>query len=346
MRELIDLDMKELAEEIAALGEKPFRAAQLYDWLHKKLACSYEEMSNIPAKLKEALKERFLFGTLPIRIKQESAQDGTVKYLFGLPDGNAVETVLMRYRYGNSVCVSSQVGCRMGCVFCASTLGGLKRSLSAGEILGQIYAVQRDSGERVSHVVVMGIGEPLDNYDNVLRFIRMLSDEKGLNISQRNITLSTCGLVPEIRRLAAEKLQITLALSLHAVNDEKRKSIMPVAKRYSIAEVMEAVDLYFKETGRRVSFEYALIAGVNDTVRDADGLAALAAPRHCHVNLIPVNPVTERGLEEPAKEAVNSFLVELTKRHVTVTVRRELGRDIDGACGQLRHKTRESGNIM
>ncbi len=346
MRELMGLELTELTEEITALGEKSFRAAQLYDWLHKKLAVSYEEMSNISGKLKKELKERFVFEPLTLKLMQESAQDGTRKYLFGLSDQNAVETVFMRYRYGNSVCVSSQVGCRMGCAFCASTLGGLTRNLSTAEMLGQVYAVQRHTGERVSHVVVMGIGEPLDNYENVLRFIRMLSDEKGLNISQRNITLSTCGLVPGIRKLAEEKLQITLALSLHAVSDEKRKEIMPVAKSYGLKELMEAVDHYFSVTGRRVSFEYALIAGVNDSRADADALAALAAPRHCHVNLIPVNPVTERGLKEPAAAAVKGFLDELTKRHVTATVRRELGRDIDGACGQLRHKDKENENVM
>ena len=293
-------------------------------------------MSNVSGALRERLKSEYSFTVHEKRRCQVSKQDGSRKYLFGLSDGNSVESVLMHYKHGNSLCISSQVGCRMGCAFCASTIGGLVRSLSAAEMLEQVYAVQRDTNERVDNIVVMGIGEPLDNYDELLRFLRMITDEAGLNISRRNITVSTCGLVPKIHEFAEADTGVTLALSLHAATDEARQKIMPVAKRYSIAELMEAVDHYFKKTGRRVTFEYALIAGVNDSERDAADLARLAAPRGCHVNLIAVNPVTEAGFTEPAREAVRAFADKLAKLKVNATIRRELGRDIDGACGQLR----------
>ena len=343
MKDIKSLSIDELKAEIELLGEKKFRADQIYSWLHQKLVRSFDEMSNIPASLKEKLSEGYTVTSFEILRKQVSKTDGTVKYLFKLPDGNCIETVSMDYRHGHSVCISSQVGCRMGCAFCASTLGGLVRNLTASEMLEQIYSVTRDLDKRVDNVVVMGIGEPMDNYDNVVAFIRLLTSDKGLNLSVRNITVSSCGIVPGILKLSEEGLGITLALSLHAVTDEKRRKIMPVAKSYTIAQLMEAVDTYFKNTGRRVTFEYSLIAGVNDTDEDAKGLAALAVKRGCHVNLIPVNPVTEAGLKEPDRAAVLAFRQKLGSMKVNATIRRELGRDIDGACGQLR---RNHNNIM
>lgn len=335
-RDIKSLALSELQREMEKIGEKKFRAAQIYEWMHKKLAEDFTEMTNLSLSLREKCAEHFELTVLrPVRV-QESKLDGTKKYLFALGDGNMVESVLMRYRHGNSVCISSQVGCRMGCRFCASTLGGLVRNLTAGEMLEQVYRVQKLSGERVSNVVVMGIGEPLDNMENLLRFIEMLTDEKGLNISKRNITVSTCGLVPKIRELAEKNLQITLALSLHGVTDEKRKKMMPVAERYSIAELMDACRYYFEKTGRRITFEYALAAGVNDAKEDAQGLAVLSGSVHAHVNLIPVNPVREREFAASAKDTVRAFQKKLEEAGVNVTLRREMGRDIDGACGQLR----------
>lgn len=332
------LTLPELQAEMEKIGEKKFRAAQIYEWLHKKAAQDFSEMTNLSLTLREKCRESFTFTTLRLLQVQESKADGTKKFLFELFDGNVVESVWMKYHHGNSVCISSQVGCRMGCRFCASTLGGLRRNLTAAEMLDQVYAVTRLTGERVSNVVVMGIGEPLDNYENLLRFIRILTDEKGLHIGQRNITVSTCGIVPEMKRLAEEKLQITLALSLHAVTDEKRRELMPVAQKYSIAELTEACRYYFDQTGRRITFEYALAGGVNDTKEDAEGLILLAKPLSAHVNLIPVNPVRERKFTASGKKTVADFQERLQKGGINVTVRREMGRDIDGACGQLRGK--------
>ena len=269
---------------------------------------------------------------------QESKIDGTRKFLFGLRDGNVVESVWMKYKHGNSVCISSQVGCRMGCKFCASTLDGLERSLLPSEMLDQIYAISRYTGERVSNVVVMGSGEPMDNYDNLLKFIELLTDENGLNISQRNITVSTCGLVPKMRQLADEKLQITLALSLHATTDEKRRRLMPIANKYGIEELMQACKYYFDQTGRRLTFEYSLVGGVNDTDEDAKELIELVKPLNCHINLIPVNPIKERDFVESNSARVIAFKNKLEKNKIQVTIRREMGRDIDGACGQLRRR--------
>ena len=249
------------------------------------------------------------------------------------------ESVLMKYKHGNSVCISSQVGCRMGCRFCASTLDGLERNLTPSEMLRQVYQIQKITGERVSNIVIMGTGEPLDNYDNFLKFIHMVSDEHGLNISQRNITASTCGIVPNIRRLAEEKLQITLALSLHGSNQEKRRSLMPVANKYELHEVLEACDYYFEKTGRRITFEYSLVHGVNDTPEDAKELMGILKDRNCHLNLIPVNPIKERNYEKPDKKSAENFKNKLEKNGINVTIRREMGSDIDGACGQLRRKT-------
>lgn len=338
MKDLKAFTLEQLLEEMRTIGEKPFRAKQIYEWSHQKLARSYDEMTNISASLKERLRENYSFVQLSVVRMQESQLDKTRKYLFALPDGHMVETVWMKYHHGNSVCISSQVGCRMGCRFCASTLDGLARSLSASEMLEQIYEVTRQTGERVSNVVVMGTGEPLDNYDNLLQFLRMLTDEFGLHISQRNVTVSTCGLVPKMRELAKEHLQITLALSLHATLDERRKEIMPIAKTYTIAQLMEACAYYFEQTGRRITFEYSLIGGVNDSEQEAERLAELAAPLNCHVNLIPINPVKEREYKESSRASVLAFKNKLEKKQINVTIRREMGRDIDGACGQLRRQ--------
>lgn len=343
--DLKDMTVPELASYLAGIGEKAFRAKQLYEWMHEKLVTDFDEMSNLSQQLRKRLKEETVICHHETVLVQTSAQDGTQKYLFRLADGNCIESVWMKYRHGNSVCISSQVGCRQGCAFCASTLGGLVRSLTAAEMLEQVYEIIRRTGERVSNIVVMGIGEPLDNYDALVRFLRMISDEKGQNISQRSLTVSTCGLVPEMKRLAGEGLSVTLALSLHAVNDEKRRKIMPVARRYPIRELMEACDVYFQRTGRRISFEYALIAGVNDAPEDAEALGRLARPRGCHINLIPVNPVTERGLKEPDRRAVEAFRDRLVALGVNATIRRELGRDIDGACGQLRRKEKTGAEV-
>ena len=288
------MTLTELKKELEQAGEKSFRAAQLYDWMHCKLAAGYDEMTNLPLSLRSKLKGNYPYTSLlPIEV-QESRLDGTKKFLFGLADGNVVESVWMKYKHGNSVCISSQVGCKMGCRFCASTLDGWERNLLPSEMLDQIYTISRLTGERVSNVVVMGTGEPMDNYDNLLTFIRILTEEHGLHISQRNITVSTCGIVPKMKELAEEKLQITLALSLHATTDEKRRKLMPIANTWHLDELMEACAYYFEKTGRRITFEYSLVGGVNDTLEDAAQLSALAGRLNAHVNLIPVNPIKER----------------------------------------------------
>ena len=330
------LSLTQLQEEMAALGEKTFRAKQLYQWMHQKLARDYDSMTNLPGRLRELLAEQYAYTCLRQVQMQESRIDDTRKFLFALEDGHVVESVWMRYKHGNSVCISSQVGCRMGCRFCASTLGGLVRDLRPGEMLDQVYAISLLTGERVSNVVVMGTGEPLDNYDSLIQFLTMLTDENGLHISARNITVSTCGLVPQMKRLADEKLQITLALSLHGATDEKRRELMPIANKYSIAELMEACEYYFARTGRRITFEYSLVGGVNDTQEDARRLSRLAGPLRCHVNLIPVNPIREREYVQSDMHRIQAFKNYLEKNKINVTIRREMGRDIDGACGQLR----------
>ena len=337
-KDLKSLTLTQLQEAMNEMGEKSFRAKQLYEWMHKKLARDYEDMTNIPAGLKVKCRENFTYTSLRMLQVQTSRIDGTKKYLFELSDGNVVESVWMKYKHGNSVCISSQVGCRMGCRFCASTLDGLERNLLPSEMLDQIYAITLETGERVSNVVVMGTGEPMDNYDNLLRFITLLTDENGLHISQRNLTVSTCGIVPEMRRLADCRLQITLALSLHASTDEKRKKLMPIANRYSLAELMETCAYYFEQTGRRITFEYSLVRGVNDSREDAEELARLIGHLNCHVNLIPVNPIKERDFVQSERQAVEAFRKRLEQRGINATVRREMGRDIDGACGQLRRR--------
>ena len=328
----------ELKIEMEGIGEKAFRAKQVYEWLHVKLVDSFDEMTNLSKSLREKLDSQYRIPLVNMVSRQVSKLDGTNKFLFQLEDGNVVESVLMRYKHGNSVCISSQVGCRMGCKFCASTIGGLERNMLPSEMLGEIYQVQKISGERVSNVVIMGTGEPLDNYDYFVRFIRLLTDENGLNLSQRNVTISTCGIVPNMKRLAEEQFQITLALSLHGSTQEKRKTLMPVANKYELSEVLSACDYYFEKTGRRITFEHSLVHGVNDRDEDAEELIGLLKSRNCHINLIPVNPIKERSFERPTRQAAESFKNKLEKAGVNATIRRELGSDIDGACGQLRRR--------
>lgn len=330
----------ELVRCVETMGEKPFRAKQLYEWMHKQLVTDFEQMTNLSKDFRHRLMEECTISGACIVKEQISRQDGTRKYLMQLKDGNTVESVLMKYKHGNSVCVSSQAGCRMGCRFCASTVGGLIRSLETSEILDQIYEIQRHTGERVSNVIIMGIGEPLDNFENVIRFIRMLSDEKGLNISQRNITLSTCGLVNKIYDLMEEDLTITLAISLHAPNDTLRRQMMPVADKFSIEEIMEVCRKYVKRTGRRVTFEYTMVEGTNDTPEHAGQLCRLLRGLNCHVNLIPLNAVKGRMGKRSRGSTIQDFKFALEKNHINVTIRREMGSDIDAACGQLRNKNK------
>ncbi len=335
-QDLRSLYVEELKELVRELGEKPFKASQIYDWLHKKQVSDYGEMTNLSRQLREKLAGEYPLYNMEAVQVQTSKIDGTKKFLFRLRDGYVIESVWMKYQHGNSVCISSQVGCRMGCRFCASTIGGLTRNLEPAEMLGQIYQIRELTGEKISNVVVMGTGEPLDNYDALIRFIRILTDDKGFGLSQRNITVSTCGIVPMIHRLALEELSITLAISLHAPNDEKRKRLMPIANKYSIGELMDGCREYFRKTGRRLTFEYSLVGGENDSQKDADELAALLKGHNCHVNLIPVNPVKERNFVQSDKKVVEKFKNKLEKYGINVTIRREMGRDIDGACGQLR----------
>lgn len=332
------MNLEELTAFVASIGEKAFRAKQIYQWLHIKQVSAFAEMTNLSKALQEKLDEVSYIMDLHKEEVQISQIDGTRKYLFLLEDGNVIESVLMRYKHGNSVCISSQVGCRMGCRFCASTLDGLVRGLKPSEMLEQIYKIGQDIGERISNVVVMGTGEPMDNYDNLLKFIELLTDANGLNISQRNLTVSTCGIVPRMRQLADQKLAITLALSLHASNQKKRLELMPVANKYDIHEVIDACRYYFDQTGRRVTFEYSLVGGVNDTDEDAKELSQLIHGMNCHVNLIPVNPIKERDYVQSNADVIAAFKNKLEKNGINVTVRREMGRDIDGACGQLRKR--------
>lgn len=339
--DLKSLDFEEMKIEMSKRGEKPFRAAQIYQWLHEKLADGPSDMTNLSKTLRDALSENYTCTCLQAEEVLTSKIDKTQKYLFQLGDGNVIESVLMRYKHGNSVCISSQVGCKMGCRFCASTIDGCTRNLSSAEMLDQIYRIQKLSGERVSNVVVMGSGEPLDNYENLIKFIHMLSDSHGLHISQRNITLSTCGIIPRIRQMAEEQLQVTLALSLHASNQKKREELMPIARKYPLTELLDACEYYFEMTGRRLTFEYSLVGGVNDTTEDAKELVCLVKPLNCHVNLIPVNPIKEREYVQSQKKVIDNFKNKLEKCGINVTIRREMGRDINGACGQLRRSYME-----
>ena len=342
-KDIKSMTLEELTKELAALGEKPFRAKQIYDWLHVKMATDFEQMSSLSRDLRARLSQCCSITALKTVGERISAADGTRKYLFGLEDGNVIESVWMQYHHGNSVCISSQVGCRMGCRFCASTLDGLERNLRPSEMLDQIYRIQSITGERVSNVVVMGSGEPMDNYDNVVRFLRLISHEKGLNISQRNLTVSTCGIVPGILQFAEEGLQVTLALSLHAPNDEVRKTLMPITNRYHLEDVLKACRVYLEKTGRRLTFEYSLVKGVNDNLKEAAALTGLLKDQHGHVNLIPVNPIKERDYVQSDRKAVEAFKKYLENHGINATVRREMGRDIGGACGQLRKSYMEGG---
>ena len=330
---LQDLSYAEVQALAESMGEKKFRVKQLYEGLTQGKKIS--GITSLPKSFKEKLLSEYEDECVAVQNTFVSS-DGTEKYLFRLADGNLVEGVLMKYKYGYTQCVSTQVGCRMGCRFCASTLDGLTRNLRPSEMLDQIYRIQRSTGERVSNVVVMGSGEPMDNYDNLVRFIRLLSDENGLNISQRNITVSTCGIVPKILKLADEGLSITLALSLHAPDDETRKTLMPIANSYSLSEVLPACKEYYKKTGRRLTFEYSLVQGVNDNLDEAKRLTALLKDMQGHVNLIPVNPIKERDFKQSNRDAIDAFRGYLEKHGINVTIRREMGRDIGGACGQLR----------
>ena len=335
------LTLDQLAAELKAMGQPGFRAKQIFHWVHQKLATEFSAMTDQPKNLLAKLEEQFYIAAPQIERRQE-AKDGTVKYLFRLLDGNCVESVLMRYRHGTTLCISSEVGCPMGCQFCASTIGGKVRNLTPSEMLGQVIAASLDAGERIDGVVLMGIGEPLDNYDNVMKFLRLVGHPAGLNIGYRHISLSTCGIVPRIYDLAKENLPITLSVSLHAATDEARSAIMPVNRRYPVAELLGACADYFKTTGRRISFEYTLIAGKNDSARDAEVLADVLLAHlgrvPIHVNLIRVNEVAETGFRHGTAAEANAFAEVLTRRGIVATVRRRLGADIDAACGQLRKK--------
>ncbi len=340
---IYSLPFNELKKWVQEQGEKSFRAEQLYDWLYLKRVDDFNEMTNLPKSFRKKLDATFTMTSLKTIIKQTS-KDGTIKFLFELQDGYSIETVLMRHEYGNSICVTTQVGCRIGCTFCASTLGGLKRNLEAGEIVSQVLKVQKaldETNERVSHVVVMGIGEPFDNYDAILSFLKVINEDKGLNIGARHITVSTSGIIPKIYKFADENLQINFAISLHAPNTELRSKLMPINRAYKLPDLMEAIKYYIKKTGRRVSFEYGLFGGENDQDEHAEELAALVKGIKCHINLIPVNYVPERNYVRTPREQIFKFEKILKNHGINVTIRREQGHDIDAACGQLRAKERK-----
>lgn len=335
-KDIKSLNLAELKDEMLLLGEKSFKANQIYSWLHKRGAESFDEMTDISKNLRENLKNSYDIYNCSIEKKLVSMYDSTVKYLFKLHDGELIESVVMKYKYGYTICVSSQVGCKMGCKFCASGIAGFVRNLTASEILSQVYKAQKDLDIRISHIVMMGVGEPLDNFDNVMKFLFMISDENGLNIGMRNISLSTCGVVTGIYKLLEKKLQLTLSISLHAPNDKIRSSTMPVNDRWNIDTLLKACRDYTKETSRRISFEYAMINGVNDSDDSAKELASRLKGMLCHVNLIPVNAVKERSYKKSDDSRINSFIKILESRGINVTVRRTLGSDINASCGQLR----------
>lgn len=337
---LMDFTYEELESYLISQGLPKFRAKQVYEWVHKGTE-SIEDMTNLSKDLRQKLAEKAHTGYLKVRAKLVSKIDGTIKYLFQLRDGNIVECVLMEYKHGTSICISTQVGCKMGCTFCASAVLGFRRNLTAGEMLGEIITASKDSGRTISNVVLMGIGEPLDNYDNVIKFLKMANDPRGLNIGGRHFSLSTSGIVPRIYDLMEENLQLTLAISLHSTNDEDRSRIMPVNKVYSIDKLLEACKIYISKTRRRITFEYAMIAGVNDTVAHARELGQLLKGMLCHVNLIPVNSVEGTGYQRSNRKEIETFVAILGKYGVEATVRRELGSDIEAACGQLRRSVIE-----
>lgn len=336
MTDIKSMTLSELKDEITAMGEKSFKAGQIYSWLHKHGAVSFDEMTNISKEFRSKLEKNYDIYTCTIEKKLVSVYDDTVKYLFRLHDGELIESVVMKYKYGYTICVSSQVGCKMGCKFCASGIAGFIRNLTASEILSQIYTAQKDLGIRISHIVMMGVGEPLDNFDNVMRFLSLISDENGLNISMRNISLSTCGVVSGIYELMEKKLQLTLSISLHAPNDEIRNQTMPVNSKWNVDTLLKACRDYTKTTSRRISFEYAMISGVNDSDECARELGRRLKGMLCHVNLIPVNSVKERDYKKSSDNRIAEFMKILEKFGINVTVRRTLGSDINASCGQLR----------
>lgn len=345
MTDIKSLTFDELNNEILSIGLPKFRTGQIYSWLHEKGVDSFDEMTNLPKDLREKLSQNYFIPSVEIEDKYVSKIDSTVKYLFRLYDGEYVEAVIMKYKYGYTICISSQVGCKMGCKFCASTLAGFKRNLLPAEMESQLHTAQKDLNIRISHIVLMGIGEPLDNYDNVIKFIRTVNNDKGLNISMRDITLSTCGVVPKMYDLANENIPITLTLSLHAPNDKLRSSMMPVNDKWGVDEAINACKNYAEVTGRRVSFEYTLINGVNDTTECAHELADKLKGMLCHVNLIPVNDVEERGNVRSTDKSIKNFCETLYSLGINATIRRTLGSDINASCGQLRRKKNEGGNI-
>lgn len=338
--DILSLGYDELLEEILLMGEPKFRAKQIFSWLHEKKVTSFSEMTTLSLQLRERLKKKFCLNRLKIVKRLASSIDDTVKYLYQLPDGNYVETVWMEYHHGISVCLSTQVGCRMGCKFCASTIAGFVRNLTPGEILLQIYEAERDMGKNIDSIVLMGIGEPLDNYDNVIAFLKILSSPEGRRMSLRHVTLSTCGIVPRIYDLAKDAAGITLSISLHGSSDDKRSEIMPINIRYNISQLLAAANSFFKETGRRVTFEYAVIEDLNSAEKDASKLAGILKGMQCHVNLIPINPIVERNFHSSRKTA-KKFMDILSNYGINATVRRTLGSDIDAACGQLRRNAIE-----
>ncbi len=340
-KDILSMSFEELSAALKEMGEPAFRAKQIYLWLHSECVTAFDDMTNVSKALRQKLNDSFVIFGAAIEKKLVSEYDDTVKYLFRLHDGEFVESVLMKYKYGYSVCVSTQVGCRMGCKFCASTLDGVVRSLNASEILAQIYAAQRDNNIKISHVVLMGMGEPLDNFDNVMRFLELITDERGQNMSMRHISLSTCGIVPKIYELMEKDLQLTLSISLHAPTDEIRSSMMPVNKKWNVDTLLSACREYGDKTRRRISFEYAMVSGVNDSDECARILAKKLKGILCHINLIPVNEVKETGCVRSSKERIASFSSVLEKSGFTVTVRRELGSDINASCGQLRRKNKQ-----
>ena len=337
MKNIKDYSLEELKEELKELGEKPFRAEQIFQWLYKEKVKSFDEMTNLSLPLREKLERYYTIGHFKIMKKQES-KDGTIKYLFDVLDGNAIETVLMRYHHGNSLCVSSQIGCKMGCKFCASTGINFIRNLTKGEIIEQILSVEQDTGEKINNVVFMGIGEPFDNYENVVNAIRIMNHPKGLNIGARHISISTSGLVPKINQLADENIQCTLSISLHATNNQKRSKMMPVNQRYPIEELLQSCRNYIIKTNRRISFEYALAKDNNDHIEDAKELVHLLKGMLCHVNLIPINKIENGQFVKSTNENIIKFRDYLNEQVIVATIRRELGSDIDAACGQLRRK--------
>ncbi len=334
-RNLMDYSIEDLEEIFKEKGLEKFRAHQVFQWVNRGIY-SVDEMTNVSKDIRSAFKEEFHTGILDIVHKLESKKDETKKYLFELNDGNIIESVLMKYTYGYTACLSSQVGCRMGCSFCASTGIGFKRNLTCGEMLGQIITMQKDSGQRIGNVVIMGIGEPFDNFDNLIKFLMLVNHKDGLNIGYRHISVSTCGLVPRILELSKENIPVTLSISLHAVNDSLRSELMPVNDKYSIDKLIAACKIYTKDTGRRITFEYSLIKGINDSIKDAKELSVLLSDIHCHVNLIPVNEVKGTAYKKSNRARIQSFCEELGKHGIEATVRRELGSDINAACGQLR----------